>query len=136
MSKFKRDGLGNFIDAITRCRQAKALETKARRILAMIPLPRLLMGCLILIVGLLVGDFVLVVNALSGHPFSTPHYSKIRLFTGTGKDRREVPWSVYDAKMDSLRADPRWKELDQIRPGLEDTLREIERMDSAMRHGW
>jgi hypothetical protein len=116
------------------CRPVSSLMGKLFDRLGQSEAKRLRVICMLLVVGLLVAD-VVVIRRLGHAPWSVPHYSAIHPVTTIGVERRPEPGKAFSVVWDSLMADPvtkrRWDSLLQLRPGLRDTIRQLDRMDSA-----
>jgi hypothetical protein len=67
---------------------------------------------------------------------TTPHYSAIKAVRTVGAARSLPPSKAFTVIWDSLMADQptkrRWDSLIRLRPGLMDTVRRLQRMDSAV----
>lgn len=92
--------------------------------------------CFILIAAMLVWDAVLVMQA-GDRSRASPHYEAIQPGVTAGEPPRRPAAKAFGLVWDSLMADPAfkkdWDSLLLVRPGLRDTVRELQRMDSAAR---
>ncbi|HEV9038251.1 MAG TPA: hypothetical protein VGQ51_16565 [Puia sp.] len=78
---------------------------------------------------------ILVLIGLGRH--MAPHYSAIQPVVTLSRAPQQPRAKAFTVLWDSLMADPatkrRWDSLITLRPGLMDTVRRLERMDSAVR---
>jgi hypothetical protein len=121
--------------AIMACRPVKALTAKIRVYLAGIDAGRLRMIVCVLILGMLMGDLVLLLH-VGGPSRASPPYTVIRPVVTAGAERRTSKVKPLGQAWDSLIRDAstkkQWDSLLRLRPGLRDTLRRLERMDSVV----
>lgn len=119
--------------SISNCRPVRSMVEKLKHWLAKADISqgqaiRLMVG----IGGLIV---LLVLIGLGGR--RTPHYSAIEAVKTLDAQPKQPRAKAFTVIWDSLMADPgakrRWDSLIRMRPGLMDTVRQLERMDSA---GW
>jgi hypothetical protein len=119
--------------AIVNSRVVRAWKAKVKGRLATIHPARMRRFCLLLMVGLLLSDVIMMIRA-DHRLWTMLHYSDIRPVTVAGAERRHPTGKAFGEVWDSLMADPaskqRWDSLLRLRPGLRDTLRQLERMDS------
>jgi hypothetical protein len=136
MSKIRR-GRGFPVEliygAIMNCRMVRVWKAKVKGHLATTHPERMRRLCLLLMVGLLLSDVIMMIRA-DHRLWTMQHYSEIRPVTAAGAERRHPTGKAFGEIWDSLMADPaskqRWDSLLRLRPGLRDTLRQLERMDS------
>lgn len=130
--RFSVEAIGR---AIGNCQPVRVLTAKVKDYLTQMDTHRLQTICMVFIVGLLIGDVVLLFQA-GDRTRAAPHYSAIRPVTTTRADRRPAAVKAFGEVWDSLMAEPatkkRWDSLLRLRPGLRDTIRQLERMDSAV----
>jgi hypothetical protein len=115
-------------------RVGKWVTAKVRKMIEQVEVGRLKMLCIALIVVMLVGDTIVLLRS-GGRSGGGPDYSGMRSVKTAGTKRRSPESKGFGPVWDSLMADPetkrRWDSLVQVRPGLKDTVRWLERMDSA-----
>jgi hypothetical protein len=139
----KRRVIGRFpVDAIARaianCRPARAVAGRVKRILAQTEVERLTMLCIVLMVSMLIGDAVVLVRA-GTRTRTELHYSVIRPVVVQG-DRHLTPraksfFRRWDSLTNSQMLRDQWDSLLRLRPGLQDTLLRLAKLDSALRAG-
>jgi hypothetical protein len=114
---------------------ARRLKATARARLARIEARLVRRWCFILMAGMLMGDVILLLRAGKGSR-AAPHYSVIRTVATVGEQQRHPTVKAFGLVWDSLLADPAvkrgWDSLLRVRPGLDDTVRELQRLDSAV----
>jgi hypothetical protein len=134
-----RNGGGLVVESIARAimnsRPTKALVRRVRKHLAATEAERLRFICIMLMAGMLLGDVVLLFR-VGDRARAAPNYSAIRTVTTVGAGQAPKNAKEFRQVWDSLMTDPktknRWDSLLRIRPGLSDTVRQLEKMDSAV----
>lgn len=120
--------------AVMKSRVGRFLRGRIKEYLGRIGAERLRLWCIILMAAMLVGDIVLVLRT-GERQRAEPHYSAIRLVATPREQPRRASVKAFGPVWDSLMADPvvknSWDSLLRLRPGLRDTVRELQRMDSA-----
>ena len=110
------------------------VTAKVRDFLEQTEVERLRTLCIVLMVSMFLGDLVLLGQI--GRTRTALHYSAIHVPTAAGAGRRQPAVKAFGLVWDSLMAEPatkeRWDSLLQLRPGLRDTIRQLEKMDSAI----
>ena len=96
---------------------------------------RLRISCKMLM-GLLMISTGMMLLQSSQRSLAELRYANIRQVTPAGLARPQPPTKSFGPIWDSLMADPavknRWDSLLRLRPGLRDTVRELQKMDSAV----
>jgi hypothetical protein len=130
--EFPVDVIGRML---TKGRPARWLAAKVRTLIERTRVERLQVVCIILMADLLLGDVSLLLQP-RGRWGMEPHYTEIRTMRTGGGGRRELPGQSFAGALDSLLADSatrrEWDSLLRIRPGLEDTIKRLKKMDSAV----
>jgi len=137
MRKIRNDS-GLAVESIARAiinsRPIKVLGCAVRKHLAATEAERLRFICIMLLAGMLVGDVILLFR-VGDRARAAPNYSAIRTVTTVGA--RESPKNakafrqVWDSLMTDPKAKKKWDSLLRIRPGLSDTVQQLEKIDSA-----
>ena len=117
-------------------RAGKWVTEKVRKMIEQTEVDRLRMICIVLMTVLLIGDTVVLLHP-GGMSRAAPAYSGMRPVKTAGAKRPPPESKGFGPVWDSLMADAetkrRWDSLLRMRPGLKDTVRWLERMDSAGR---
>jgi hypothetical protein len=121
--------------AIADNRLVTTLRTKVKERLAGIDATRVRQWCFILLAAMLVGDIVLLFRA-GERSRAAPVYSVIRPVATGGEQPHRPAIKEFGVVWDSLMADSgskaKWDSLLLVRPGLRDTVRQLQKMDSAV----
>lgn len=122
--------------AMVNSRVGKWVTANVKKMIEQTEGARLRVLCIVLIVALLIGDTIILLRP-GGVSGVAPGYSVMRRVRPTGAKMRSPEGKGFGLVWDSLMADPetkcRWDSLLRVRPGLKDTVRWLERMDSAER---
>jgi hypothetical protein len=120
--------------AIMNSRPMRALGDKIRRYDAQPEIERLRTSRKVIMACLVISNCLVLILS-SERSQLAPHYANIRQVTTAGSERRPPPVKAFGPIWDSVMADPvvkkRWDSLVRLRPGLRDTIRQLQRMDSV-----
>lgn len=91
-------------------------------------------SCKVLMVCLVISNCMVLVLSSQRSQLSL-RYANIRQVTAAAPAGRQPPVKAFGPIWDSVMADPvvkkRWDSLVRLRPGLRDTIRQLQRMDSV-----
>lgn len=122
--------------AILNSRPVRWLTDRGMNSITRMAAERLRMLCIVFMVFLLVCDTLLLFSP-GDWPRASPHYSVIQPVLTGGGERRAATVKPFGQAWDRLLADSmakkQWDSLLRLRPGLMDTLRQLKKMDSALR---
>lgn len=121
--------------AMVNSRAGKWVTAKVRKMIEQTEGARLRVLCIVLIAAMLIGDTIILLRPGGGVSGAAPAYSVMRRVRPAGAKMRPPEGKGFGLVWDSLLADPetksQWDSLLRVRPGLQDTVRWLKRMDSA-----
>ncbi|HEY4064120.1 MAG TPA: hypothetical protein VGM30_19575 [Puia sp.] len=120
--------------ALVNSRVGKWMTVKVRMMIEQTEARQLRVLCIVLITAMLTADTIILLRPGSLSR-AAPAYSVMRSVRTEGMRSRPPEGKGFGPVWDSLMAEPetkgRWDSLLRVRPGLKDTVRWLERMDSA-----